>query len=76
MVWFVPLSGHCLCYFFQAIPVPGYNNSLPLHKSTESCESLLQAEWQQITLVTLVFVKQILLVDHNLEYLEFEDPLD
>ena len=27
-------------------------------------------------LVTKVFVKQILAVDHNLEYLEFEDPLD
>ena len=28
------------------------------------------------TLVTKVFVEQILAVDHNLEYLEFEDPLD
>ena len=27
-------------------------------------------------LVTQVFVKQILAVDHNLEYVEFEYPLD
>ena len=116
MVCVVPLPGHCSLFLFVfAIPVPGDNITPPLYISTESCASLLQAEWQQIiswslhtakyiqpwygikwkyvmikakqawcllafywyllccALVTKVFVKQILAVDHNVEYLEFED---
>ena len=34
--------------FVHAVPVPGDNITPPLYKSTKSCESLLQAEWQQI----------------------------
>ena len=45
-----------LCHFqviahvivVNAVPVPGDNITHPLYKSTKSCESLLQAEWQQI----------------------------
>ena len=33
-------------FLFKAVPVPGGNISLPLYESTESCESLLQVEWQ------------------------------
>ena len=32
--------------FVQAVPVPGDKISLPSYESTESCESLLQVEWQ------------------------------
>ena len=31
---------------FKVVPVPGDKISLPLYESTESCESLLQVEWQ------------------------------
>ena len=48
-VWFV------LCHFlviahvvFFAVPVPGDNITPPLYMSTESCASLLQAEWHWI----------------------------
>ena len=45
-----------LCHFqviahvivVHAVPVPGDNITPPLYKSTKSCESLLQAECQQI----------------------------
>ena len=33
-------------FLFKVVPVPGDKISLPLYESTESCESLLQVEWQ------------------------------
>ena len=35
-----------MCFLFKAVAVPGGNSLLPLYESTESCESLLQVEWQ------------------------------
>ena len=35
-----------MLFLFKAVPVPGNKNYLPLYESTESCESLLQVEWQ------------------------------
>ena len=35
-----------MLFLFKAVPVPGDKASLPLYESTESCESLLQVEWQ------------------------------
>ena len=37
-----------MLFFLHAVPVPGDNITPPLYKSRKSCESLLQAEWQQI----------------------------
>ena len=34
--------------FFHAVAEPQDNITPALYKSTKSCESLLQAEWQQI----------------------------
>ena len=31
---------------FKVVPEPGNKVSLPLYESTESCESLIQVEWQ------------------------------
>ena len=33
-------------FMFKVVPVPGDKVSRPLYESTESCESLLQVEWQ------------------------------
>ena len=35
-----------MLFLFKVVPVPADNISLPLYESTESCESLLQVEWQ------------------------------
>ena len=35
-----------MLFLFKVVPEPGDKVSLPLYESTESCESLLQAEWQ------------------------------
>ena len=35
-----------MLFLFKVVPVPGDKISLPLYESTESCESLLQVEWQ------------------------------
>ena len=35
-----------LLILFKVVPVPLDKVSLPLYESTESCESLLQVEWQ------------------------------
>ena len=35
-----------MLFLFKVVPVPGDKLSLPLYESTESCESLLQVEWQ------------------------------
>ena len=35
-----------MLFLFKVVLVPGYKISLPLFESTESCESLLQVEWQ------------------------------
>ena len=35
-----------MLFLFKVVPVPGDKVSLPLYESTESCESLLQVEWQ------------------------------
>ena len=45
--------------FFLAVPVPGDNITPPLYISTESCASLLQAEWQQILSLSLHTAKYI-----------------
>ena len=55
----MPLPGHCSCYFFHAVPVPGGNITPPLYISTESCASLLQTEWQQIISWSLNTAKYI-----------------
>ena len=35
-----------MLFLFKVVPVPGDKISLPLYESAESCESLLQVEWQ------------------------------
>ena len=35
-----------MLFLFKVVPVPGDKISLPLYESTESCEILLQVEWQ------------------------------
>ena len=35
-----------MLFLFKVVPVPCDKVSLPLYESTESCESLLQVEWQ------------------------------
>ena len=35
-----------MLFLFKLVPVPGDKVSLSLYESTESCESLLQVEWQ------------------------------
>ena len=35
-----------MLFLFKVVQVPGDKVSLPLYESTESCESLLQVEWQ------------------------------
>ena len=35
-----------MLFLFKVVPVPGDKISLPLYESTESCELLLQVEWQ------------------------------
>ena len=35
-----------MLFLFKVVPVPGDKIFLPLYESTESCESLLQVEWQ------------------------------
>ena len=44
--------------FFLAVPLPGDNIKPPLYISTESCASLLQAEWQHIISLSLHRVAQ------------------
>ena len=35
-----------MLFLFKVVPVPGNKISLTLYESTESCQSLLQVEWQ------------------------------
>ena len=35
-----------MLFLFKAVPVSGDKSSLLLYESTDSCESLLQVEWQ------------------------------
>ena len=65
MVWFelchFLVTAHVI--FFKVVPVPG-KVSLPLYESTESCESLLQVEWQpdlspQQNIFSLDYVMQV-----------------
>ena len=35
-----------MLFLFKVVPLPGDKVSLPLYESKESCESLLQVEWQ------------------------------
>ena len=35
-----------MLFLFKVVPVPGDKLSFSLYESTESCESLLQVEWQ------------------------------
>ena len=35
-----------MLFSFKVVPVPGNKIFLPLYESKESCESLLQVEWQ------------------------------
>ena len=39
--WLLPML-----FLLKVVPVPGDKISLLLYESTESCESLLQVEWQ------------------------------
>ena len=35
-----------MLFLFKVVPLPGNKVSLPLYESKQSCESLLQVEWQ------------------------------